>query len=139
MDDGWIPWRKRPENRAAARRNYVEQNRNRSYDTPYYSQSDPVPWDQRPENREHASQRNRVRNAEYRKSRETIRYGIQAPRPKPKTCELCFNERRVIVFDHCHSTKVFRGWICVPCNTAIGLMENNPGLLKRIVKYLNPE
>jgi len=35
-------------------------------------------------------------------------------------CAIC--DKRNLVFDHCHSTNMFRGWICRACNSGIGKM-----------------
>lgn len=39
-------------------------------------------------------------------------------------------------FDHCHSTGQFRGVICVRCNTALGMMNDNVQSLKNAITYL---
>ena len=38
--------------------------------------------------------------------------------------------------DHCQKTRVVRGWICNPCNSAMGLAQHNPDLLKKMANYL---
>ena len=38
--------------------------------------------------------------------------------------------------DHCHATHKFRGWICYPCNTGIGMFEDDPVRIKKAVSYL---
>lgn len=58
-----------------------------------------------------------------------------AGRPKPKTCEVCGGSRR-ISFDHCHSTGEFRGWLCMPCNVALGQVKDNPMTLRLLADYL---
>ena len=51
-------------------------------------------------------------------------------------CRICSSTPKTLVFDHCHQTNKFRGWICRNCNAAIGkLGDNLPGLMKA-VKYL---
>lgn len=59
-------------------------------------------------------------------------------RPRPETCELCgrTNGRRVLALDHCHATGKFRGWLCTPCNTAIGKLGDNQAGLIRALAYL---
>lgn len=62
-----------------------------------------------------------------------------ATRPEPKHCELCggvTSDGRAMSLDHCHVTGVFRGWLCSNCNTAIGLMKDNPVLLERAADYV---
>lgn len=41
-----------------------------------------------------------------------------------------------LAMDHCHKTGFFRGWLCVACNTAIGMLKDDPELLLRAVEYL---
>lgn len=38
--------------------------------------------------------------------------------------------------DHCHSTKKIRGILCHSCNTAIGLLKDNPVILRSAITYL---
>ena len=52
---------------------------------------------------------NRLRN------RHIKEYG----KPKDKPCRVC-KKLVPLVFDHCHKTSQFRGWICKDCNAAIG-------------------
>lgn len=53
-------------------------------------------------------------------------------RPMPEACELC-KRRRKLQLDHDHKTKKFRGWLCRPCNTAIGILgDNRQGLLEAV-------
>ena len=53
-----------------------------------------------------------------------------------RACRICSSTPKTLVFDHCHQTNKFRGWICRNCNAAIGkLGDNLPGLMKA-VKYL---
>ena len=38
--------------------------------------------------------------------------------------------------DHCHSTGVVRGLLCHPCNTALGLLVEDPIRIKALLSYL---
>ena len=38
--------------------------------------------------------------------------------------------------DHDHKTGVFRGWLCVPCNTAIGKLGDAVVGLEQAITYL---
>ncbi len=38
--------------------------------------------------------------------------------------------------DHDHKTGKFRGWLCRPCNSAIGLLKDSPELLNKAIEYL---
>jgi len=39
--------------------------------------------------------------------------------PRPDACELC-QRHLELVWDHCHRSGLFRGWICAKCNTILG-------------------
>ena len=63
-------------------------------------------------------------------------------RPRPDRCEVC-NEAGYwrgrsphIVFDHCHATGKPRGWLCDRCNKLLGLVKDNPVLLRKLTAYL---
>jgi hypothetical protein len=38
--------------------------------------------------------------------------------------------------DHCHDTGKVRGLLCTKCNTALGLLSDDPELLKKAIDYL---
>jgi hypothetical protein len=39
--------------------------------------------------------------------------------------------------DHCHKTNTARGILCHYCNSALGLLREDPELFKKAVEYLN--
>jgi hypothetical protein len=43
---------------------------------------------------------------------------------------------KTLHFDHNHETGEFRGWICGPCNRAIGIVKENPDTLRALADYL---
>lgn len=51
-------------------------------------------------------------------------------------CEICGSHAAPLHFDHNHETGEFRGWLCGPCNRAIGLMKDDPLRLELAAKYL---
>lgn len=53
-------------------------------------------------------------------------------------CPICRREGP-LVFDHCHSTGLFRGWICMRCNSGLGHFFDDPLSLLRAVEYLQRE
>jgi hypothetical protein len=55
-------------------------------------------------------------------------------------CEICGalgNEtKKGIVYDHNHLTGKFRGWICLRCNVALGMVKDNIEILQNLIEYL---
>lgn len=88
-----------------------------------------------PEVRERASRRNTVK-----------KYGITSEqydamvKVQGNLCKLCqcplFDEPRKPVIDHCHKTGEVRGVIHNRCNVAIGMLKDDPTLVKRALEYL---
>lgn len=61
------------------------------------------------------------------------------PRPRPEKCEVCGNsgkKRNGITLDHNHKTNTFRGWLCSNCNTALGLLNEDPKRFDLLKEYL---
>lgn len=57
-------------------------------------------------------------------------------------CAICSTDqpgRPSWSIDHCHSTGVARGLLCNHCNTAIGLMRDDPEVMRRAIEYLTRE
>ena len=42
-----------------------------------------------------------------------------------------------LAIDHCHKSGQVRGVLCPNCNTAIGLLNDDPTVLKKAISYLN--
>ena len=42
-----------------------------------------------------------------------------------------------LVVDHCHDSGEVRGLLCHNCNRALGLLKDDPAVLKRAIEYLN--
>lgn len=54
-------------------------------------------------------------------------------------CQVCgknCDPMNKICLDHCHETGKFRGWICNPCNRALGLFRHDIKILQSAMKYL---
>jgi hypothetical protein len=61
-------------------------------------------------------------------------------------CDICGEKEMVIngksgkirdlAIDHCHATGKVRALLCNPCNTAIGLLKDNPATLRKAADYL---
>jgi len=52
-------------------------------------------------------------------------------------CDNCGKDNQKLIFDHCHETNKFRGWLCYQCNTAIGNLGDNIDGLTKALNYLN--
>jgi len=52
------------------------------------------------------------------------------------SCSICSATPKTLVFDHCHKTNVFRGWICRSCNCAIGKLGDDVQGLQKALAYL---
>jgi hypothetical protein len=74
------------------------------------------------------------------RKRVARRYGYLPPRrekdcpPRPKYCECCGKFAKLHL-DHCHETGAFRGWVCNPCNTGTGIIDDIE-LLERRIAFL---
>jgi Recombination endonuclease VII len=58
------------------------------------------------------------------------------PYEAPSHCEAC---GRVLIkpnLDHCHATNRFRGWLCNPCNAALGLAGDTVEGVTRLLEYI---
>jgi hypothetical protein len=55
-------------------------------------------------------------------------------------CRLCktdnSRDRRPWHIDHCHQTGRVRGILCAPCNKGLGMMGDDPAMLRRAAAYL---
>jgi hypothetical protein len=56
--------------------------------------------------------------------------------PRPETCECCGKIPKKWSLDHDHKTLEIRGWICDPCNMAIGRLGDNIEGVKKALIYL---
>lgn len=54
---------------------------------------------------------------------------------KTGPCEICDTDGK-LVLDHDHSTGIFRGWLCDPCNRGLGCFKDNLARLQRATTYL---
>jgi hypothetical protein len=56
--------------------------------------------------------------------------------PKPEFCQCCGSNKNRLMLDHNHDTLEYRGWICIKCNTAIGMLGDSLEGIKMAEKYL---
>lgn len=52
-------------------------------------------------------------------------------------CAICRTEIAKPHVDHCHETNVIRGILCAHCNTAIGLLGDDPERMLRAAEYVS--
>lgn len=53
-----------------------------------------------------------------------------------KGCEVCGEQTKRIVVDHCHERDVVRGPLCDGCNVALGGAKDSPGTLRALADYV---
>jgi len=55
-----------------------------------------------------------------------------------KICNIHIDEVKddFLCVDHCHKLNLVRGLLCRKCNTAIGMLDDKPALLKRAAEYV---
>jgi hypothetical protein len=63
------------------------------------------------------------------------------PVPDTGACDLCGtiptgDPWNCLNLDHDHESGELRGWLCGPCNRALGLLRDDPKLLRRAAKYV---
>jgi len=51
-------------------------------------------------------------------------------------CSVCPDPGKRLYIDHCHKTNRIRGLLCNRCNRAMGLFEDDPELLRKVIDYL---
>src|ERR1700728_3862173 len=83
---------------------------------------------QNPERSAELQKRYRTANKKERRAHELERmYG--KIRPEPPNCEACGIPRSAMKnglhADHDHATMLFRGWLCIRCNLALGYAKDS--------------
>ena len=88
-------------------------------------------------NKERYRERNRrARFAKYGLTPEQFQDLLDAQGGGCAICTASPRLRRMTV-DHCHRTGEVRGILCHPCNSALGLFEDNPDRLREAAEYLD--
>lgn len=90
-----------------------------------------------------------MRKEGYREARREARllkkYGIASSvyeamsEEQQGKCAICtevIEDRSLFHVDHCHSTGKVRGLLCSRCNQAIGLLRENPNIIRRAASYV---
>jgi hypothetical protein len=62
---------------------------------------------------------------------------IAAQNGKCPICETPFKSTKLMSLDHDHKTGRVRQLLCSKCNTALGLLNEDPQRFNRAVQYLN--
>jgi hypothetical protein len=73
---------------------------------------------------------NAARQRRFRRGSEFV-----LPEYRCGLCQLC-GRKAVLNYDHDHNTGAFRGWLCVTCNSGLGMLGDSVAGLKRAIKYL---
>lgn len=98
-----------------------------------------------PEKRRAWKEANHVHSRDYHNRRkygiEPEQYSAVLDRQHGK-CAICartFGEARATKphVDHCHAMGTFRGLLCLKCNTALGLLDDEPSRLRAAADYLD--
>jgi len=53
-------------------------------------------------------------------------------------CNICGKDEDKVL-DHCHKSGMVRGALCRQCNSAIGLLKEDPIIIKNALDYINKE
>jgi hypothetical protein len=71
------------------------------------------------------------------KRKRIYRYGEDAviALDTATVCDLCGRAEKLVI-DHCHKTSAFRGVLCNSCNIALGLLRDDPALLRKAATYV---
>lgn len=72
------------------------------------------------------------------------RYGISVTdidgifKKQKSRCAACDKKLTIATLkvDHCHSTGIVRGILCHNCNITLGLINDDPVLLRKLAKYV---
>jgi len=81
---------------------------------------------------------------EGRRARRWLKYGLGAADyarllvEQNGVCAICRRKaRRWLCVDHCHGTQQVRGLLCDKCNTALGLLEDDPDRMRAAGAYVD--
>lgn len=85
---------------------------------------------------QHRATRNRCKECHAIQSQIRKKLREENPPPLNGNCPICNNYTEKWVLDHCHNNMTFRGYICASCNSGIGLLHDDPEVLRRALDYL---
>jgi len=67
-----------------------------------------------------------------------LRFRTTGTDVRPGHCDICLKECTP-VWDHCHKTGIFRGWLCRACNLILGSVQDDVSMLNRMINYLEKD
>lgn len=88
---------------------------------------------------------NQQRKSEVRRQELHRRYGLTPEMydainaAQNGLCRICSRSQksgRRLDVDHSHQTGKFRGLLCSNCNTALGLLQEDPAIIQALLKYI---
>lgn len=78
------------------------------------------------------------RNKKHDPKARAKKYGISLEvylEMRERPCAVCGEKREKMCIDHCHQTKIVRDTLCHQCNSALGMMLENPNLIMKLHDY----
>lgn len=88
------------------------------------------------------AERARMRRRDSPNSVRRTKYGLQDGQYESMLsaqggkCAICAATDRKLVIDHCHDTRIVRGLLCKPCNSALGFMGDSVQALVLAAEYV---
>lgn len=102
-----------------------------------------VHWEREQERREKRNARRKAYGEAAKAKRLLAQYGItlefykRMEKAQGGACAICLEVPDTpLSIDHCHSTGVVRGLLCMHCNTSIGRLADDIDRLRRAIRYL---
>lgn len=106
----------------------------------------------RESHRKAVAEQRRKKPEQYRRSKanwDLLQYGLTLAQYEEfaasngNVCAICGSEKngghsvtRKLVVDHSHETGEVRGLLCANCNSGIGLLQDDPEVLRKAIQYL---
>ena len=97
-----------------------------------------------PEEKRVRASKNSCNNFQYRQEyRLKTRYGLTTEEfsamvlGQDNKCKICGDEMSPPQVDHNHSTGEVRSLLCLPCNTSLGLLREDPQILRNMISYIH--
>ena len=60
---------------------------------------------------------------------------LEMSKEQNNKCACCNKEKKLVV-DHCHVSGKIRELLCGPCNTSLGLLNEDINILQNLIKYI---